>query len=147
MAKHCHWWSGSLVLVGGKHTPAIGSYAKGGEITSRDVFSAQRAGSRFNALTPDTQKVKAGLERGGLFKLRGLRLQPLIEGKRKHPPPVLRAALYTAIIALTDTIERPRIRNRQGAQHYGVNQGEDGCSPADPQGQREHGGAGKNRRH
>src|ERR1019366_7355126 len=122
-------------------------YPKRGEIVARYVLGAQWFRGESAALAPNAQAVAAGLKCGHFFEFRCLCFQPFVERKAEHPPPVLRAALHAAIVAVANTIQKRRIRNGQGAQHDRVDDGENRGGSANSQGQRQCGDRRKHRRH
>src|SRR5207245_4128016 len=128
-----------------KHAPSEGADSKHRKVTSRDVFGAQRLGGRVafpaHALGP-----AASLKSRHLFKLRRCRFQPLVQREGVESPTVLRPTFDAAIVALPNAVEFAGIRNWKGAQHHRMNQCEYGCSPADPQCERQNSRSRKNRR-
>jgi hypothetical protein len=83
------------------------------------------------------------LKRRHLLELGRFRCQPLEQWEREHAPAVLRSALHTAVVAVADAVEARGVANRQGPQHHGVDQRENGRGAADAQRERENGGGGE----
>ena len=146
MAEHGDWWSGGLVVIGRKQAPAKGANSERREIGAGDVLRTERTGQGFDTLAPYTQAPAPGLEGGNFFELRSFGLQALVQGEGNHAPSVLGTAFDAALVAFADAVEPAGIRNGQGTEHYGVDQGKDGGSAADSQSQCEHGRGGKDRR-
>ena len=62
----------------------------------------------------------------------------LIEGVRVNTPVILISAHHAAADSVAEAVELLGVRNRQGFEHYRVNQGEDGRVRADAQCERQH---------
>src|SRR5690242_3269707 len=112
MAQDGNWGGSRRVVLRGEHAPAEGLDSKCGEVIAAHVLRSKRSGGRLDALTAHTQASAPGLESGHLLKLRSLRLQAFIQRIREHAPLVLGTAFDAAIIAVADTVEPARIRNR-----------------------------------
>ena len=143
MTEDGHRGRGGRVVIGGEDAAGEGTYPQGGEIVSGDVFGAQRAGGRFDAFATDRGAPVAGLEGGKLFEFRGLGLQALEQVVGEHAPSVLRTAFDAAVVAFADAVEAGGVGDREGAEHYGVDEGEDGGGAADAEGEGENGGGGE----
>ena len=139
--------SGGLVVIRGKQAPAQRFHAKRREIVARDVLRAQRLGGESAALPPHAQARPSRLKCSHFFEFRRLCFQPLVERKGEHSPPVLRAAFHAAIVAVADTVQKRRIRNRQRPQHDRVDHREDCSGSPNSQRQRQCRGRRKYRRH
>src|SRR6185369_13380272 len=113
VAHHDNWRSGRLVVIRGKHPPAKSSHSKRREIVACYVLRAQRPRRESAALPPHTQPIPPRLKCGHFFEFGSFRLETLIQRKGEHSPALLRTPFHTAIIAISDTIQKSRIRNRQ----------------------------------
>ena len=83
------------------------------------------------------------MEGGEFFELGCLGLEAQEEGVGEHAPGVLGTAFDAAIVAFADAVEAGGVGNREGAEHYGVDEGEDGGGAADAEGEGENGGGGE----
>ncbi len=147
MAQDRNRWSRGFVVIRRKQAAPERLHAKRGEIVARYVLRAQRFSGESAALTPNTQTLTARLKCSHFFEFRCLCFQPFVERKREHPPSVLRAALHAAIVAVANTIQKRRIRNRQRTQHDRVDHCENCSGSSNSQGQRQCSGRREHRRH
>src|SRR5439155_5223977 len=103
-------------------------------------------GGDLYAGTADADAEAAGLKRGQLFEFGRVGLEPLEEREGEHAPATLRSALDAAVVAVADAVEAFRIRDRQRAQHDGVDQRENGGRAANADRQRQDGRGGEDGR-
>ena len=137
MAYHGDWGSGGFVVFGSEDATAEGAYTERLEIISCHIFGFQRFCCRFSARAAHAQEPAAGLKRGGFFEFRRFGFEAFVERIGKHSPAVLRTTLDATVVTIAHAVEACWIADGQRAEHYGVDQREDGRGAADSQCQRE----------
>src|SRR5439155_6746614 len=129
VAEHGDRWSGGLVVLRRKHSAAEGANPEGSEIGAADILRTERTGNGFHTLAANAHAPTPSLKGGNLFEFRSFGLKAFVQREGNHAPTVLGTTFDAALVAFADAIEPAGVRNRQGTEHYGVNQGENrGCA-------------------
>jgi hypothetical protein len=138
VAEDCDGGSAGRVVLWREDAAAERADSEGGEVVAGDVLGAKgQCGAGTAASYADA--AEAGLKGCELFEFRGLRTEALYHAPGKHAPLALGAALDAAVIAFADSIQRGGVCDREGAEHDGIDEGEDGGGATDAEGQSQDG--------